>query len=120
MALRPRLDAHPCRLHPRRQPRPPQPRPAGGEALPPTPRPARNTPQTTPPTTKASNNLTPLTQPTTMDILDDILRFLATLAAIALLSWLAALAIVHCLDAEADQIRQGTKDPRTATLPVIP
>lgn len=55
-----------------------------------------------------------------MDILDDILRFLATLAAIAILSWLAALAIVHCLDAEADQIRQGTKDPRTATLPVIP
>lgn len=50
----------------------------------------------------------------------DIAHFCAAVAVMALMGWLAAWAAVHCLDAEADQVRDGIKDARTATLPVIP
>ena len=36
----------------------------------------------------------------------------------ALMGWLAAWAVVYCLDIEAAQVREGLKDARTAVLPV--
>lgn len=48
----------------------------------------------------------------------DIAEFTGAIAVMALMSWLAAWAMVHCLDAEADQVRDGIKDARTAVLPV--
>lgn len=50
----------------------------------------------------------------------DIAHFCAAVAVMAIMGWLAAWAVVHCLDAEANQVRDGIKDARTATLPVIP
>lgn len=50
----------------------------------------------------------------------DIAHFCAAVAVMALMGWLAAWAAVHCLDTETDQVRDGIKDARTATLPVIP
>lgn len=50
----------------------------------------------------------------------DIAHFCAAVAVMTLMGWLAAWAAVHCLDAEAGQVRDGIKDARTATLPVIP
>lgn len=55
-----------------------------------------------------------------MIIIRDIAHFCTDVAVMALMGWLAALAAVHCLDAEADQVRDGIKDARTAILPVIP
>ena len=48
----------------------------------------------------------------------DIMEFAGALAVIALMGWLAAWAVVHCLDTEAEQVRSGIKDARTAVLPV--
>lgn len=48
----------------------------------------------------------------------DIMEFAGAVAVIALMGWLAAWAMVHCLDAEADQVRDGIKDARTTVLPV--
>lgn len=53
-------------------------------------------------------------------MLQDIAHFCAAVAVMVLMGWLAAWAVVHCLDAEANQVRDGIKDARTATLPVIP
>lgn len=49
----------------------------------------------------------------------DIMEFTSAVAVMALMGWLAAWAVVHCLDTEAEQIRSGIKDARTAVLPVI-
>ena len=49
----------------------------------------------------------------------DIAHFCTAVAVMALIGWLAAWAAVHCLDAEADQVRDGIKDARTAILPVL-
>lgn len=49
-----------------------------------------------------------------------IAHFCAAVAVMALMCWLAAWAAVHCLDAEDKQVRDGIKDARTTTLPVIP
>lgn len=48
----------------------------------------------------------------------DIAEFVAAILVIALMGWLAAWAVVHCLDAEEHQVRSGVKDARTAILPV--
>lgn len=48
----------------------------------------------------------------------DIMEFIVGIAVMAMMGWLAAWAVVHCLDMEADQVRSGIKDARTATLPV--
>lgn len=48
----------------------------------------------------------------------DIMEFAGAIAIIALMGWLAAWAVVHCLDTEAEQVRSGVKDARTAVLPV--
>lgn len=48
----------------------------------------------------------------------DIMEFSGAVAVMALMCWLAAWAVVHCLDTEADQVRDGIKDARTAVLPV--
>lgn len=50
----------------------------------------------------------------------DIVHFCGAIIVMALMGWLAAWAVVCCLDAEADQVRDGIKDARTVTLPVIP
>ncbi len=50
----------------------------------------------------------------------DIAHFCGAVAVMVLVSWLAAWSVMHCLDAEAKQVRDGIKDARTATLPVIP
>lgn len=55
-----------------------------------------------------------------MIIIRDIAHFCTDVAVMALMGWLAALAAVYCLDAEADQVLDGIKDARTAILPVIP
>lgn len=50
----------------------------------------------------------------------NIAEFLLVVAVIAIIGRLVAGAVVYCLDAETDQVRDGIKDPRTVTLPVIP
>lgn len=52
--------------------------------------------------------------------LRNIAEFLLVVAVIAIMGRLAAGAVVYCLDDETDQVRDGIKDPRTVTLPVIP
>lgn len=52
--------------------------------------------------------------------LRNIAEFLLAVAVIAIMGRLAAEAVVYCLDVEADQARDGTKDLRTVILPVIP
>ncbi len=54
-----------------------------------------------------------------MIIIRDIVHFCGAIIVIALMGWLAAWAVVHCLDVEAEQVLDGTKDARTVTLPVI-
>ena len=49
----------------------------------------------------------------------DVAEFVMAVSVMFLMSWLAAWAVVHCLDAEADQVRDGIKDARTAILPVL-
>lgn len=48
----------------------------------------------------------------------DIMKFAGAVAVMALMCWLAARAVVYCLDTEAEQVRDGIKDARTAVLPV--
>ena len=48
----------------------------------------------------------------------DIAEFAGAVAVMALMGWLAAWAVVKCLDKEAAQVREGLKDARTAVLPV--
>lgn len=52
--------------------------------------------------------------------LRNIAEFLLIVAVMAIIGRLAAGGVVYCLDAETDQVRDGIKDPRTVTLPVIP
>lgn len=52
--------------------------------------------------------------------LRNIAEFLLIVAVMAIIGRLAAGVVVYCLDAETDQVRDGIKDPRTVTLPVIP
>lgn len=49
----------------------------------------------------------------------DIAHCCTAVAVMALMGWLAAWAVVHCLDVEADQARDGIKDARTTILPVM-
>lgn len=53
-----------------------------------------------------------------MTTMRDIAEFTGAVAVMALMGWLAAWAVVHCLDKEAAQVREGLKDARTAVLPV--
>lgn len=53
-----------------------------------------------------------------MITMQDIIKFVGGVVIVGLMSWLAVQAVVHCLDAEADQVRDGIKDARTAVLPV--
>ena len=53
-----------------------------------------------------------------MTTIRDIMEFSGAVAVMALMCWLAAWAVVHCLDTEADQVRSGIKDARTTVLPV--
>ncbi len=55
-----------------------------------------------------------------MIIIWDIAHFCGVIIVMALMGWLAAWAVVRCLDAEVNQVRDGIKDARTVTLPVIP
>lgn len=48
----------------------------------------------------------------------DIMEFAGAIAVMALMGWLAAWAVVQCLDEEADQVSSGIKDARTTVLPV--
>lgn len=50
----------------------------------------------------------------------DIIEFAGAVAVMALMGWLAAWAVVHCLDMEVNQVHSGIKDARTAILPVPP
>lgn len=52
--------------------------------------------------------------------LRNIAEFLLVVAFIAIIGRLSAGAVVYCLDTETDQVRDGIKDPRTVTLPIIP
>lgn len=45
---------------------------------------------------------------------------LLELAVIAAMVGGAVWCLGHCLDDEARQVREGSKDPRTAILPVLP
>lgn len=45
---------------------------------------------------------------------------LLKLAVLAVMSGGAAWCVAYCLDDEAQQVREGKKDPRTAVLPVLP
>lgn len=45
---------------------------------------------------------------------------LVKVAVLALIGWTAAWSLVYCLDDEAQKVRDGQKDPRTAILPVFP
>ena len=47
-----------------------------------------------------------------------VLEFVGAVAVMALMGWSTAWAVVHCLDEEADQVRDGIKDVRTTVLPV--
>lgn len=49
----------------------------------------------------------------------DIVHFFTTVAVMALMGWLAAWSVVHCLDAEDKQAKDGIKDARTTILPVM-
>lgn len=53
-----------------------------------------------------------------MNIMLGVLEFVGAVAVMALMGWSTAWAVVHCLDEEADQVRDGIKDARTAVLPV--
>lgn len=53
-----------------------------------------------------------------MNIMLGVLEFVGAVAVMALMVWSTAWAVVHCLDEEADQVRDGIKDARTAVLPV--
>lgn len=55
-----------------------------------------------------------------MIIISYIAHFCGVIIVMAFMGCLAAWAVVYCLDAEADQVRDGIKDARTVTLPVIP
>ena len=48
----------------------------------------------------------------------DIMKFAGAVAVMTSMCWLAAWAVVQCLDTEAEQVRSGIKDARTAVLPV--
>lgn len=48
----------------------------------------------------------------------NIIEFTGAVAVMALMGWSTAWAVVHCLDEEADQVRDGIKDARTTVLPV--
>lgn len=50
--------------------------------------------------------------------MQNIIEFTVAVAVMALMGWLVAWAVVHCLDTEVKQIRNGIKDARTAVLPV--
>lgn len=50
----------------------------------------------------------------------NIMEFSGAVAVMALMGWLAAWSVVYCLDTEADQVRSGIKDARTAIFPVPP
>lgn len=50
--------------------------------------------------------------------MQDIMKFIVGIVVMALMGWLTAWAVVHCLDTEAEQVRAGIKDARTAVLPV--
>lgn len=49
----------------------------------------------------------------------DIIHFCTAVVVVVLMGWLAAWAVVDCLDAETEQVHDGIKDARTAVLPVI-
>lgn len=53
-----------------------------------------------------------------MNIMLRVLEFVGAVAVMALMGWSTAWAVVHCLDKEADQVRDGIKDARTTVLPV--
>lgn len=53
-----------------------------------------------------------------MNIMLGVLEFVGAVAVMALMGWSTAWAVVHCLDEEADQVRDGIKDARTTVLPV--
>lgn len=55
-----------------------------------------------------------------MNILRNIIDRLLIVAVLALIGWIAAWSLAYCLDDEAQQVREGKKDPRTAILPVLP
>lgn len=48
----------------------------------------------------------------------NIIEFTGAVAVMVLMCWLGTWAVVHCLDTEAEQVRSGIKDARTAVLPV--
>lgn len=53
-----------------------------------------------------------------MITMQDIMKFIVGIVVMALMGWLTAWAVVHCLDTDAEQVRAGIKDARTAVLPV--
>lgn len=53
-------------------------------------------------------------------IAKSVLTRLLELAVIAVLAGGAVWCLGYCLDDEAQQVREGRKDPRTAILPVLP
>lgn len=50
--------------------------------------------------------------------MQDIMKFIVGIVVMVLMCWLGTWAVVHCLDTEAEQVRSGIKDARTAVLPV--